>query len=196
MSIMAAVAVLLMNMEKIPVMRMKPSSTISLRLPNGRSRCRARKTSSPEFRAAMARMNPPRKRMMTGLAKVAMISLELISDPNTSPSPLKNGRLLFEMLRHMVVIMASEVAHDGIHSVTQASVANTSRAITRCCTTVSPWMSKTAEGRFHTTAVIRMMMIKAMSFFGRTGCCPHPGAWVCVDIGMMVFGFGLLLPQI
>ena len=80
-SIMAAVAVLDTNMEKMPVMRMKPSSTISLRVPNGFMSTRASWASSPVFVAAMARMKPPMKSMMTGSAKVAIMSLYASSPP-------------------------------------------------------------------------------------------------------------------
>ena len=71
-SIMAAVAVLEMNMEKMPVMSMNPKSTFSLFLPNGAISVLAISTSSPLLVAAMARMKPPRKRMMVGSAKQAM----------------------------------------------------------------------------------------------------------------------------
>ena len=71
-SIMAAVAVLEMNIEKMPVMSMKPSSTCSERLPNGAISTFAILASSPLFVAAIASTNPPRKRMMVGSAKHAI----------------------------------------------------------------------------------------------------------------------------
>ncbi len=71
-SIIAAVAVLEMNMEKMPVMSMKPSSTFSDFLPKGAMRVFAISTSSPLFVAAIASTNPPRKRMMVGSAKHAI----------------------------------------------------------------------------------------------------------------------------
>ena len=71
-SIMAAVAVFDMNIEKMPVMSMKPSSTFSERLPNGAIRAFAIITSSPLLVAAMASTKPPRKRMMVGSAKHAI----------------------------------------------------------------------------------------------------------------------------
>ena len=66
-------AVLEINMEKIPVMSMKPKSTFSDFLPNGFIRFRAITTSSPDFVAAIAKMKPPRKRMIVGSAKHAMM---------------------------------------------------------------------------------------------------------------------------
>ena len=72
---MAAVAVFETNIEKAPVMRIKPKSTISDLRPKGRSRLRAKKTSSPDFVAAMANINPPKNRMIMGSAKVAMRAL-------------------------------------------------------------------------------------------------------------------------
>lgn len=74
-SIMAAVAVLETNMEKAPVMRMNPKSTISDFRPKGRSKARAKNTSKPDFVAAIANMKPPKKRMMIGSAKVAIKAL-------------------------------------------------------------------------------------------------------------------------
>ena len=71
-SIMAAVAVLEMNIEKMPVMSRKPKSTYSLRSPKGLMSVRAINTSKPLFVAAMANTNPPRKRMMVGSAKQAI----------------------------------------------------------------------------------------------------------------------------
>ena len=74
-SIMAAVAVLETNIENKPVMSRKPRSTFSLLLPNGRSNTFARWASIPVLPAAMARMNPPMKSMITGSAKVAITDL-------------------------------------------------------------------------------------------------------------------------
>ena len=71
-SIMAAVAVLEMNMEKIPVISMKPSNTYSDRFPNGAIRVFAINTSRPLLVAAIARTKPPRKRVMVGSAKHAI----------------------------------------------------------------------------------------------------------------------------
>ena len=72
-SIMAAVAVLLINMEKRPVMSRKPNNTFSDFLPKGAISLRAISTSSPDLVAAMAITKPPRNRMMVGSAKQAMI---------------------------------------------------------------------------------------------------------------------------
>ena len=74
-SIKAAVAVLLTNMEKKPVMRRKPSNTFTLCVPKGFRSTLASWASSPVFVAAMARMKPPMKSIMTGSANDAMILL-------------------------------------------------------------------------------------------------------------------------
>ena len=74
-SIIAAVAVLETNIEKTPVMRIKPNNTFTDLLPNGFSNTLANWASRPVLVAAMARMNPPMNSMMTGSAKVAMMSL-------------------------------------------------------------------------------------------------------------------------
>ena len=72
-SIMAAVAVLLMNMENTEIMMRKPSSTISGLVPNSFRRARARVTSSPYFSAMIASTKPPRNSITTGSAMEAMI---------------------------------------------------------------------------------------------------------------------------
>ena len=74
-SIIAAVAVFETNIEKRPVMSRKPSNTFSLFLPKGFSNALANCASRPVFVAAIARMKPPMKSMMTGSAKQAMIPL-------------------------------------------------------------------------------------------------------------------------
>ena len=74
-SIMAAVAVLLMNIENRPVMSRKPSSTISLFEPKGFSSTFASWASRPVFVAAMASTKPPMNSMITGSAKHAMMPL-------------------------------------------------------------------------------------------------------------------------
>ena len=74
-SIIAVVAVLLMNMEKRAVTSMKPSRMFSLFLPKGVSRTRARCTSRPAFVVAMARMKPPMNNITTGSAKLAITCL-------------------------------------------------------------------------------------------------------------------------
>ena len=62
-----------------------------------------------------------------------MISFDFSRVPKVSfSSPLKKARLLFEIVRHMVVMIESEVAQEGIHSVSHERVANTKIAITRC----------------------------------------------------------------
>ena len=74
-SIIAAVAVLLMNIEKIPMTSRTPRRTVLGFVPKGLSITFASCTSRPTFVAANARTKPPRKSMMTGSANAAMISL-------------------------------------------------------------------------------------------------------------------------
>ena len=71
-SIMAAVAVLEMNIEKTPVISKKPNSTFSLFWPKGLIIVRAMSTSSPLLVAAMAKTKPPKNKIMVGSAKQAM----------------------------------------------------------------------------------------------------------------------------
>ena len=71
-SIIAAVAVLDINMEKVPVMIMNPKSTFSLLWPKSFSRKRASITSRPDLDAAIANMKPPKKRIIVGSAKQAI----------------------------------------------------------------------------------------------------------------------------
>ena len=79
--IMAAVAVLLMNIENSPVTSRKPSRTFSDLVPKSLSSTLASSTSRPHLVAAMARMNPPRNSMIIGSAKVAMMALPLTMVP-------------------------------------------------------------------------------------------------------------------
>ena len=74
-SIMAAVAVLLMNMENIPITIRKPRSTYLGLVPKGFRRTLASWTSRPTFVAAIARRNPPRKSMIVGSANAASNAL-------------------------------------------------------------------------------------------------------------------------
>ena len=74
-SIIAAVAVLLMNIENTPMTMRKPRSTNLGLVPNGFSRTLASWTSRPTLVAAIARRNPPRKSMMVGSANAARRAL-------------------------------------------------------------------------------------------------------------------------
>ena len=140
-SIMAAVAVLETNMEKRPVISKKPRSTFSLFVPKGRMRLRAKSTSSPDLVAAAASIKPPRKSMMVGSAKEAMMCLESISSPMFSP--LKGINALSDTVRHIMVMMPSDVAQEGMHSVSHENVANTKIAMMRCWTMVRPSIPNT-----------------------------------------------------
>ena len=74
-SIIAAVAVLLMNIENQPVSSMKPSSTKRLCVPKGFSITLASVASSPLLEVAMAMMKPPINSMMIGSEKLLSIDL-------------------------------------------------------------------------------------------------------------------------
>ena len=72
-SIIAAVAVLLINIEKMAITTRKPSSTHFGFVPKGFSIMRARVTSRPYFDAIIASTNPPRKSITTGSANADII---------------------------------------------------------------------------------------------------------------------------
>ena len=74
-SIMAAVAVLLTNIENRAVTSMKPNSTTYGFEPKGLSKARAMLTSTPLFDATSASMNPPMNSITVGLANVYMMVL-------------------------------------------------------------------------------------------------------------------------
>ena len=62
-------------------------------------------------------------------------------------------------------MMTMEVAHEGMASVNQRRTAMTKMAMTRCCTTVSPSMPKTAMGRFQTIRVKSAVRRNQKAFF-------------------------------
>ena len=74
-SIMAAVAVLLINIENTAITTRKPRSTILGLVPKGLRRNLAMVTSRPYFSAMIARTKPPRKSMTTGSANEAIRDL-------------------------------------------------------------------------------------------------------------------------
>ena len=166
--IIAAVAVLLTNIEKKPVMRMKPRSTLVLFLPKGFKRMRASVTSRPVFVAAIANINPPRKRMIMGSAKVAITSLELKSVPSFSGSmPLVNvKKASLDMVKIHVAIIATDVHHEGITSSNHIKVANAKRAIVRCCTIVSSGIPNISMGMFQSVSVTARVKTKATKCLG------------------------------
>ena len=132
-SIIAAVAVLLTNMEKMPVTMIKPKRTFSLFVPKGRNRVFARNMSRWDFDAAIARINPPRNNIIIGSAKVAIISLDDINVPRLGSAVcLKREMPLFDTVSSISVIMPIEVAQAGTASVSHINVANTKMAITLC----------------------------------------------------------------
>ena len=84
-SIMAAVAVLLINMEKRAVTDISPRSTNLGLVPKGFKSTLARFMSSLYLVAAAARKKPPRKSMMMGSAKVAIVDFCCMVLTNCSP---------------------------------------------------------------------------------------------------------------
>ena len=126
---MAAVAVLLTNAEKIAVTRMKPSNTISERVPKGFRSTRARATSSLTFVKPIANTKPPIKSMMVGLEKHAKMLLK-----GTRPAPSSGRRklnALVDTVNNITVTTIIDVTHEGIVSVSHISAAKTNNAIMR-----------------------------------------------------------------
>ena len=80
-SIITVVAVLDINIEKTAVINIRPSIMNLGWAPKGRSRTRAKFLSKSYFEAAMARVNPPIKRIIIGEEKVFKISLYGINSP-------------------------------------------------------------------------------------------------------------------
>ena len=162
-SIMAAVAVLDTNMENRPVMRINPSSTLSLLLPKGFSSTFASCASSPVLVAAMARINPPMNSMMTGSAKVAMTLLYDNKAPTCSGSHI---HLTPESEQNSSIspMMATLVAHDDTTSRIHISVAKAKIAMMRCCTMVSPSMPNMSVGAFHNNKVMIATMTACAVF--------------------------------
>ena len=165
-SIKAAVAVFEMNIEKSPVISRNPKRTFSLLFPKGLIRLRAKSVSSPDFEAAIAKINPARKSIIIGSAKDAMISFESSKSP--TPSPLKTPKAFLDTVTHMIDMMLSEVAHAGIHSVSHDRVANTKIAMTRCCTMVNPSIPKALVGRFQTIVVTAIIASSCQTCFVST----------------------------
>ena len=115
--------------------------------------------------AAMARMNPPRKRMMVGSAKQAMIPTESRSCPYSPSEPCMNLNEESLTQKSSTKMMVTEVAQAGIDSVSHSMTAMTKMAMTRCCTMVSPSMPKTAMGRFQTIRVKSAVRRNQKAFF-------------------------------
>ena len=155
---MAAVAVLDINMEKIPVMSMKPKSTFSERLPKGAMSVLAMSTSRRLLVAAMAMMKPPKKRMIVGSAKHAMIPWYSSRSPYSPSEPCMMLKAELDAPNSNTKMMTTEVAHAGMASVSHNITAITKMAMMRCCTTVRPSMPKQSIGRFHTKTVSRAVM--------------------------------------
>ena len=151
-SIMAAVAVLDTNIEKRPVIRRKPKSTISLFVPKGRSRTLASWASRPVLVAAIASTKPPINSMITGSANVAITPLYERSLPTSSS--LTIGRMpLSVQKRSISTMMATDVAHEDTISRIHISVAKAKMAMIRCWITVRFWMPYHSAGMFQSTRV-------------------------------------------
>ena len=163
-SIMAAVAVLLRNMENNPVTSRKPSKTFSDFVPKGLSKTFASLTSSPLFVAAIARMKPPMKSMMMGFAKQAMMALYERTLPNcSSGASRKKRKALSLQVNNKMTMIATEVVHDGIASVTHIKVAKQKTAMTRCSTIVNPSIPNTSAGKNHNTMPTTMAISSLIS---------------------------------
>ena len=163
-SIMAAVAVLLTNAEKIAVTRMKPSRTTSERVPKGLRSTRARATSSFTFVKPIASTKPPMKSMMVGLEKHAKMLLN-----GTRPTPFSGRRklnALVETVNNITVTTIIEVTHDGIVSVSHMRAANTNRAMMRWCISVSPSIPNDSVGTRATTNEIATIKINLIALRG------------------------------
>lgn len=159
----AAVAVLEINIEKIPVMNKNPNKTFSLFLPKGRIMLRAKSVSNPDLEAAIARIKPAKNNIIIGSANEAMIAFDFKSSP--IPSPLNIVNEFSETVTHIIIMIASDVAHAGMHSVSHAKVAKTKIAIMRCCTIVKPSIPKNVIGRFQTPIVIKAIAKRCHTFF-------------------------------
>ena len=147
-SIIAVVAVLLMNIENSAVIIMTPSMTIAGFLPNGLMRTRARLISSLYFVAAAARKNPPRKSKIIGEAKVWKISVWGISVPKPSAPALLRSHISApsETMTISRKIMQTEAAKTGIGSKIQKIIAKAKMASKRRSTIVIPSMGITSNG--------------------------------------------------
>ena len=146
-------------------MSIKPSNTFSLFFPKGLIIVFAISTSSPDLVAAIAKMNPPRKRMMVGSAKHAMIPTESSSCPYSPSLPCRNLNEELLTQNSNTKIIVTLVAQAGIASVNQSSTAIMKTAITRCCTTVSPSIPKLSMGRFQTISVMIAVTANINIFF-------------------------------
>ena len=135
-SIMAAVAVLLTKAENNAVTRMKPRSTVSDFVPKGLSSTLAKTTSSFVFVIPIANTKPPINSMIVGLAKQCMMSAYFTKVPYSSPDKKLNA--LFDTVSSIITTTIIDVTHEAKASVSHIRAAKTNKAITRCCTTVSP----------------------------------------------------------
>ena len=132
-SIIAAVAVLLMNIENNPVTRRNPRRTNSDFFPKSFSKAFASCTSTPIFDATAAMTKPPRNSMMVGSAKAY---IRLLYEIIFTPSTFKNEILPLEHVNRSSTMTSTDDVHDGTASVTHIAKANANTAITLCSTTV------------------------------------------------------------
>ena len=108
--------------------------------------------------AAMSMMKPPKKRMMVGSAKHAMIPWYSSRSPYSPSEPCMMLKAELDAPNSNTKMMTTEVAHAGMASVSHNITAITKMAMMRCCTTVRPSMPKQSIGRFHTKTVSRAVM--------------------------------------
>ena len=132
-SIIAAVAVLLINIEKIPVTSKNPKRTNSDLLPKGNNNILASCTSMPILEAMMAMTKPPRKSMIVGSAKAPITALCDNNVPTFSPSLIKTKELSVHV-NNIITTINIDVVHDGIASVNHNIKAKAKIAMTRCST--------------------------------------------------------------
>ncbi len=157
-SIIAAVAVLLINIEKTAVTRINPRSTFSDFVPNGSNITLASLTSSPDLVAAIAMMKPPINNMIVGSAKQWRMSVLLTRLVILSPSEpdWKNHKALLDAQNNRRTTTTSEVVHAGTASKSHIRAANTKIARTRCSTGVKPGKPYNSEGAIQKKSGIAM----------------------------------------
>ena len=126
-SIIAAVAVLLMNIDITLISVRKPRSTHFGFVPKGLSITRASTTSRPTLLAQIANTKPPKNSMMIGSAKAAISSLKLTSVPMSALV-----RPLLETASSRNTMVVTEVAQAGMISNIHIRAAYAKIAMVRC----------------------------------------------------------------
>ena len=150
----AAVAVSLINIEKVAITQSKPRSTDFGFLPKGFRRIRANLTSIPYLEETAARTNPPRNSITTGSEKARISSL---AGTNTLSSPgcIANESPLSEIVRRDTTITIREVTQFGTISKIHIRAAKAKIATVLCWVTVMtfPRFPKKVCGAHQSTTV-------------------------------------------